>query len=52
VWFVLSRRVEHPRVTRHLAATSTRTAHAVRVRSPDEVDDELRAWLTEAYLAG
>jgi hypothetical protein len=49
VWFVLPRRVEHARIARTLAATASRTAHAVNCRAPDDVDDQLRDWLSETY---
>jgi len=49
--FVLPRKVEHPRITRTMAASTTSTAHVVRCYGPDDVDDQVKDWLTEAYLA-
>jgi hypothetical protein len=51
VWFVLPHRVGHPRIARTMRATGPLTAHAVNVRNPDEVDDVLRGWISEAYAA-
>jgi hypothetical protein len=51
VSFVLPRRVEHPRIARTMRATGALTAHVVNVRTPDEVDDTLFGWLTEAYAS-
>jgi hypothetical protein len=48
--FGLPRRVNHPTITRKVIPYSGRYYHIFNVRSPDEIDDELRAWLTEAYL--
>jgi hypothetical protein len=49
IWFTLPRRVEHPRIARTLRATASLTAHAVNARTPDDVDDVVVDWLTEAY---
>lgn len=49
--FALDRRVEHPRVTRTTRTQTSRTYHGTRLRSPDDVDDTVRGWLTESYLA-
>ena len=51
VGFVLSRRLESARLARKVDGAGTRWWHVVNVREPEEVDDELRGWLTEAYLA-
>ena len=49
--FVLGRRLESPRLARKVDGAGTHWWHVVNVRTPEEVDDELREWLTEAYLA-
>jgi hypothetical protein len=38
-----------PRVTRTMRAATGRTVNVIRVQGPSDVDDELCAWLTEAY---
>ena len=49
--FGLARTVDHPKITRRLRASGTRTFHIVRLREPSDVDADVRDWLTEAYLA-
>jgi hypothetical protein len=51
VGFILSRRLESSRLARKVEGAGTRWWHVVNVREAGEVDDELRGWLTEAYLA-
>ena len=48
--FGLNRRLEHARVTRTIRTNTERTYHGIRLRGPEDVDDEVRAWLTESYL--
>lgn len=48
--FGLNHRVEHPRITRTTRTNTQRTYHGVRLASPSDVDDQVRAWLTESYL--
>jgi Domain of unknown function (DUF5655) len=40
-----------PRFTRVLRASAVRTIHVVRLTEVDDVDDEVRDWLTAAYDA-
>lgn len=49
--FKLNDEVRHPRIRRRVKASVHRTAHFVWLGSPDEVDDQVRAWLAEAWLA-
>jgi hypothetical protein len=51
LWFELPRRVRHLRITRTMASSGARTVHGTRLYTPDDVDDEVQDWLTEAYLA-
>jgi uncharacterized protein DUF5655 len=51
VYLFLPRRLDHPRVAAHLAVSADRVMHTLKLTSPDEVDDELAAWLAEAYDA-
>lgn len=48
--FGLNRRVEHPRITRTTRTNTSRTYHGVNIRSPEDIDDQVLAWLTESYL--
>jgi hypothetical protein len=45
----LSHRLEHPRIAKTIR-TGSRVAEFINLRSPADVDDELRAWLLESYL--
>jgi hypothetical protein len=51
--FALDRSVDHPKVARKMKAQrgsdSPKAYHIVNLRSPDDVDDDVRGWLTEAY---
>ena len=49
--FVLPRTVTSPRLARKVQAQGSRHHHVVNLRSPDEVDEVVRAWLTEAFDA-
>jgi Domain of unknown function (DUF5655) len=49
---VLARRLESPRFLRIEVYSPRNQLHAFRLGAPDEVDDEVRAWLTEAYDVG
>ena len=53
-WVAVSFGLEHTissaRIARKVIDTGRSKYHVVNVRTPDEVDDELLAWLTEAYL--
>ena len=48
--FSLNRRVDHARVTRRMGSPP-RLHHVVRLHAPDDVDDQVRDWLVEAYFA-
>jgi len=49
--FSLPRRVQHPTITRKVVHYHGRYYHVANLRGPEDLDDELRGWLTEAYLA-
>jgi hypothetical protein len=38
-----------PRIARTLPDAAGRIAHMINLTSADQVDDQLREWLTEAY---
>jgi hypothetical protein len=48
---VLPRSRSSPRVARTIRTSADRVVHVIRLAAVDEVDDELREWLTEAYVA-
>ncbi|MEX2081674.1 MAG: DUF5655 domain-containing protein [Dehalococcoidia bacterium] len=50
VSFVLNRRVDHPRITRTSRGSGSWCYHAVRAHSADDIDDQVRQWLTESYF--
>jgi hypothetical protein len=49
---VLARRLEHPRFRRIESFSPRNHVHHFRLVRPDEVDDEVAAWLAEAYRVG
>jgi len=51
MWFLLPRPVRHPRIVRKVVPYHGRYIHVANVRTPEDLDDELRGLLTEAYLA-
>lgn len=48
--FSLRRRVTHPRIVRKVTPYHGRYHHVANLRHPADLDDDLRGWLTEAYL--
>jgi hypothetical protein len=46
----LNRREAHPLITRKVQAWSGRYYHVFNLKGPEDLDDRLRGWLTEAYL--
>ena len=49
--FPLERKVTHPKIARKPYDAGRRFFHVANLRGPDDVDDDVKAWLTEAYLA-
>jgi hypothetical protein len=49
---VLARRYEHPRFRSVQTFSPRNHLHVFRLTSLDEIDDEFRAWLAEAYQVG
>jgi len=45
----LNRRLTDPRITRTTKTATARTYHGVRLTSAADVDEQVRAWLTESY---
>lgn len=50
VSFWLPRQVQHERIVRKVVEYGGRYWHVANLRSPEDLDDRLRGWLTEAYL--
>ncbi len=50
LYLVLPRVVDDPRIIRTMRVSAQRCGHVIRLTGVDDVDDELREWLTEAYL--
>jgi hypothetical protein len=48
--FSLRRRVTHPLIKRKVMEYHGRYYHVVNLDDPGDIDDEIRDWLTEAYL--
>lgn len=49
--FPLGRRVEHPKIARKPIVAGARIFHVVNLRSPDDLDADVRNWLAEAYFS-
>jgi hypothetical protein len=49
--FMVPRRIQDPRIARKPVTYGGLTYHVVNLRGPEDVDDVVRAWLTEAYEA-
>ncbi|HEV7523360.1 MAG TPA: DUF5655 domain-containing protein [Acidimicrobiia bacterium] len=47
--FYVSRVVDDARVARSIRISATRVANEVKLRTVDDVDDQLGAWLSEAF---
>lgn len=47
--FGLRRRLDSPRIRTRQDAGGGRTHHVIRLVGPDDVDEEVRDWLAEAY---
>jgi hypothetical protein len=50
VSFALPRVVHHRLMTRKPVAAGSRFHHVVNVGCPEDLDEEIKGWLTEAYL--
>jgi len=50
--FWLPRRVEHPYIMRVYANSPQENSHHMRVKSLDDLDNQLQNWLGEAYAVG
>jgi hypothetical protein len=46
---IVSRRIDDPRIARTLDLTRTRIVHVVEMAGENDVDDQVRGWLREAY---
>lgn len=48
--FTLASVLDHPKIARRVAVSGNRTWYVVNLREPADLDDQVRSWLTEAYL--
>ncbi len=48
--FSLRRRVDHPKIARKPIVAGARIFHVVNLTGPDDLDAQVRDWLTEAYF--
>ena len=48
--FKLSRPIADRRIRKRIQSSTHRTAHFVDLRSAEDVDAQIREWLTEAWL--
>ncbi len=49
--FMLPRRIQHPKIARKPITYGAVTYHVVNLRGPEDVDGDVRAWLSESYGA-
>lgn len=49
--FSLPRTLHHPKISRKPQQYGRLVYHVVNLHGPDDVDDDVRAWLTEAWAA-
>jgi hypothetical protein len=47
----LPRAIVDPRIVRHISVSSERTVNQLKMFTVDDIDDTVRSWLAEAYLA-
>jgi hypothetical protein len=47
---VLPQPIMDRRITRRASISASRIAHGVKLHRVEDVDDEVRSWLTEAFL--
>lgn len=51
LWLFLPHPVEHARIARRLPVSGDRTMHVIKFRDPDEIDEQVCAWLAESFDA-
>jgi hypothetical protein len=49
LWFPLQRRLTHPQIVRKPAGAGRRIYHVVNLRTPEDLTDDVKAWLAESY---
>jgi hypothetical protein len=47
--FMVPRKIQHPKIARKPLSNGVLTYHVVNLRGPEDVDRDVRAWLTESY---
>jgi hypothetical protein len=48
--FALGHTVQHVKIARTMGRSARRVYHVVRLHGPEDVDADVKTWLTEAYL--
>ena len=48
--FSLPRRIDHPKIARKPIDTGSRIYHVVNLRTPADLDDDVKGWLAESYV--
>ncbi len=43
------RRIHHPKIARKPIDTGTKVFHVVNLRTPDDLTEDIKAWLAESY---
>ena len=51
MWFPMERVITHPRIVRKPVPSGRRVYHVVNLRSRDDVDGQVRDWLSESYAS-
>jgi hypothetical protein len=51
LWFPVPHRIQHPKIARKPMAAGALVFHVVNLRGPEDVDDDVAAWLSESYAA-
>jgi hypothetical protein len=50
--FVFARRIDNPRFPRIDTISPRNHLHHFRLQSPDDIDEQFRGWIREAYAVG
>ncbi len=49
--FLVPHKIQHSKIARKPVGYGGLTYHVVNLRGPEDVDDDVRGWLTESYAA-
>jgi hypothetical protein len=48
--FSLNRQVDSAKIARRMKGSGSRMYYVVNLKGPEDLDDDMRAWLTESYI--